>query len=438
MGLVKGSVADGLSEALVRGKAAMPLGAMLSGTAAKREHARLLGARRYLIDDEVARAAGGLSVSHPQVLERLLPGIRLPAPTIWLEWSTEAAAEGTGFAPRREDGFVAARAGAPVMIGALLSTIGGSPSRFTIDLIVRDNMQDWRGEVVEGFVPLPFGFVCDTERPLPSEAFSDEIGLAERICKSHAVLSNKLLGPAMIGSLAGMIAGDPEFLDAMPDAGGYREHRFRYDAEGRLMLSEAAMERLDLTREELDGRFAAARRVCAHASHRFAYHGVEIWRRIQGLRSPEVRDILGNIAEFTNMYSSTFGFLIAVLAMMANPEIVDGSDTQRASGRRSVGARSLPYLENRVLKLRLRRKAAIAAAVRSVVNRQPSRLHDVDGHWRTSHRRGDPACDHAWLAVNPNRQTCSLCDGLRWWVAAYERGDPSRGSVDRDRRITLE
>lgn len=138
------------------------------------------------------------------------------------------------------------------------------------------------------------------------------------------------------------------------------------------------------------------------------------------------------------MYSSTFGFLVAVLAMMANPEIVDGSATQRAGNRRSVGARSLPYLESRVLKLRLRRRAAVTAVVRSVVHRQPPRLHDVDGYWRTSHRRGDPACDHAWLAVGPNRQTCSLCDGLRWWVTAYERGDVSRGNVEGDRRVTLE
>src|SRR4051794_33487370 len=102
------------------------------------------------------------------------------------------------------------------------------------------------------------------------------------------------------------------------------------------------------------------------------------------------------------MYSNTFGFLVATLAMMANPEIIDGSDTQRVGNRRSVGARSLPYLESRVLRLRLRRKATITAAVRSVVHRQPPRLHDVDGHWKTSHRRGDPACDHAWLPVGPN------------------------------------
>lgn len=333
---------------------------------------------------------------------------------------------------------MAVKDGPPVMLGAFVSSAPGSPSRFTVDLIIRDTMRDWRGEVVENFVPLPFGFVCDTEHPLPPEDFADEVALAGRVCKSHTVLSNKLLGPAMIGSLAGMIAGDAEFLDATPDAGGYREHRFRYDAEGRLMLSEAAMGRLDITREELDARFAAARRVCARASHRFAYHGGELWRGIQGLRGPEANAILGSVAEFSNMYSGTFGFLVALLSMMVNPEIVDGSDTQRAGDRRSVGARSLPYLESRVLKLRLRRKAAIAAAVRSVVNRQPPRLHDVDGHWRTSHRRGDPACDHAWLAVSPNRQTCSLCEGMRSWVTAYERGDASRGSIERDRRVVLE
>ncbi len=287
MSLVNGSVADSLSEALTRGKAAMPLGAMLPGPAGKREQARLLGARRYMIDDEVARAAGGLAVSHPQVLERLLPSIRLPAPTIWLEWSNRAAAEGTGFAPPREDGILAVSDGPPVMIGAFLSSVAGSLSRFTVDLIVRDVMRDWRSEITYGFVPLPFGFVCDTESPLPSEAFADEVALADRICNSHTVLSNKLLGPAMIGSLAEMIRGDPEFFDATRDVGGYQEHRFRYDAEGRLILSEAAMERLNITREELDARFAAARRVCAHASHRFAYYGGETWRQIQGQRGPE-------------------------------------------------------------------------------------------------------------------------------------------------------
>ena len=37
-----------------------------------------------------------------------------------------------------------------------------------------------------------------------------------------------------------------------------------------------------------------------------------VWKKLAG------PSLLGNIAEFSNMYSSTFGFLIAVLAMMAN------------------------------------------------------------------------------------------------------------------------
>ncbi len=318
-----------------------------------------------------------------------MPSIRLPAPTIWLKWSNRAAAEGTGFAPPREDGILAVIDGPSVMIGAFLSSVAGSPKRFTVNLIVlRDVMRDWKGEITYGFVPLPFGFVCDTESPLPPEAFADEIALAGRICTSTNVLSNKLLGPAMIGSLAAMTAGDPEFFDARPDAGGYQEHRFLYDREGQLMLSEAAMERLDIHARSstlaLPQRAASARMQVTASP----ITGARLGARSRGSVAPKASDILANIAVFTNMYSSTFGFLVAVLAMMANPKIVDGSDTQRAGNRRSVGARSLPYLGSRVLKLRLKRKAAVTAAVRSAVHRQAPRLHDVDGHWRTSHRRG--------------------------------------------------
>ena len=102
-----------------------------------------------------------------------------------------------------------------------------------------------------------------------------------------------------------------------------------------------------------------------------------------------------------------------------------------------MNGKAVPFLEHRLLKLRLARQATVERTVRAVVERLPPRRHDVAGHWKTSRRRGDPECDHAWVPLTENRQSCALCEGLRWWVAGFERGDPSRGHVTKDRRVTI-
>ena len=60
------------------------------------------------------------------------------------------------------------------------------------------------------------------------------------------------------------------------------------------------------------------------------------------------------------------------------------------------------------------------------------RLHDVRGFWR--HRRGIPqGCGHIWPATadEHHKFVCSKCGRERWWVRDHQRGDKSKGYIDK-------
>jgi hypothetical protein len=373
----------------------------------------------------VAAAASRLATRNPEVLAQLLPSARAPYPVVWLEWNQRAQVEGTGFQDEGDGG-------PGVRIGAFVEQMAGAPSRYLLDLIVRDAFADG-GQWRHTFVAPYFGSIYDTEHPLPDEARADEEELAVGLGSTRAALATNLLGSAYVGSLIGIEPLDPEFYDG----GGWREHRLKINRSGRLMLSEDAKQRLDISDEELDARFRVCERLALNASLVINESGRPGWNAARR-NFPYAHASRSAFHELLSTYSGFWGFVVSLLAMMANPELVDGSQSRKAGERRSVGAKTLPFLEHRVLKLRLTRQAAVERTVRAMAGRLAPRRHDVNGHWSMSRRRGNPTCDHTWVALTEKRQSCVLCEGLRWWVIGHERGDANRGYLTKDRHVTLD
>ena len=220
---------------------------------------------------------------------------------------------------------------------------------------------------------------------------------------------------------------------------GYYEHKFKIAPDGRFLLSQTAKEKLNVDDEELENRFQTCQRMLRHVAHAFIRVGNHSFKSIFGNGSGDAgRQVGVPFRELSSMHSKNWGFLMALMALINSPELVDAGSSHRAGTNRAVGAKMVPYLEHRILKLRLTRKSAVDRALRTLVGRLPPRRHGVDGHWRRSPRPGDDGanCEHAWVPVTQNRQNCAICSSLRSWVNSYERGDESRGRIITDRLVT--
>lgn len=235
--------------------------------------------------------------------------------------------------------------------------------------------------------------------------------------------------------VSGIEQRDPEFY--RPDSLGHYEHQFKIAPDGRFLLSHAAKEKLGVDDEELENRFQTCQRMLRHAAHTFTRVGNHSLRGVIDKGFGDAgRQVWLALRELTSMHSKNWGFLMALMTLINSPELIDGGPSLRAGTSRSVGAKMVPYLEHRILKLRLTRKSAVDRALRTLIGRLPPRRHGVDGHWRHSHRQSDVDCEHAWVPVTQNRQACAICCGLRSWVNSYERGDESRGRISTDRLVT--
>jgi hypothetical protein len=92
------TIADQFLEFLVRDKGRWTFfGVDGHENQARELHTRLAAARRYIIEDDAAAAAGALARSNAEILSKLLPSARPPGARTWLEWSDAAQARSTGF-----------------------------------------------------------------------------------------------------------------------------------------------------------------------------------------------------------------------------------------------------------------------------------------------------------------------------------------------------
>lgn len=327
-------MADDLMEDLSRHRIPAILQSAEPRRATEQLRARLLRARRYILDDEVAAAASRLATRNPEILAQMLPGARPPHPTIWLEWNQNAQVDGTGF--HSSDGDDPG-----IRIGAFVEQLPGKTTRFRVDLVVRDTLESG-GQPQSIFVILPFAALHDTDQPLPPSAHADEEELAEGLSTTRPALATSLLGMAYFGSLMNMAPGDPEFYGLHPGIGGWREHRLSINRAGRLMLSEEAKRRLDISDEELDARQRVCERLLNYAALELTELGRPAWKAARR-QFPRQQASLAAFHEILSMYPGFWGFVIATLEMMANPELVDSSDVRKAGDRRFVSGKNLRW-----------------------------------------------------------------------------------------------
>jgi hypothetical protein len=63
--------------------------------------------------------------------------------------------------------------------------------------------------------------------------------------------------------------------------------------------------------------------------------------------------------------------------------------------------------------------------------------HEVSAHWVTSHRAGDPNCDHNYEKRGENSWICLACGAKRWRRKDHLRGDPALGVIAKKERLVL-
>jgi hypothetical protein len=217
------TVADQFLEFLVRDKGKWTFSGVDGHEKQARElQTRLTAARRFIIDDDAADAAGALARSNAEILGKLLPGARPPAVRTWLEWSDAAQARSTGFSGDKNPH--------DLRLCALIETDQKSPNRYTVELFIKDWIGHAPGARPDGYVfaSIHLGFVVDTDCPLPASERLDEQALAPWIKISPQLLAINM-GLPLFGPLDSIVghAYDPDFYDAHPDPFGYREHRMK-------------------------------------------------------------------------------------------------------------------------------------------------------------------------------------------------------------------
>jgi hypothetical protein len=262
------TVADQFMEFLVRDKGRWAYHNVDGHEGQARElQTRLASSRRFIIEDDAVDVAGTLARSNAEVLARLLPSARPPASRTWLEWSEAAQARSTGFIGEAD--------GHDLRMGALIESDPALPNRYTIDLFMKDWVGPVPGARPDGFIftSIVIGFRVDTDAPLTITDRTDEVDLARLLKTSPKAFSVKLMGLPLLGPLHGMTVHDPAFYDVQPDMFGHREHRMKVDDDGRPVMSAAAMEKLDLTAEEIEARYQSVLRIVDHVAHRLTKSG---------------------------------------------------------------------------------------------------------------------------------------------------------------------
>jgi hypothetical protein len=328
-------MADEVMAACVRPRAMfLPMGTIDVATAAAHARALILRAKRYIVDDDVAAAAARLSVQHPDVLEQAFGTARPPVPVMWLEWSDEAQATGTG-SQVQTDGTGGLR------IGAVIEQVSPLRQLYRTTLLIRDIFRRADGQVIHKFVPVPFGFLHDLDRPLTASDRTDEDFMANGIGMAAPALTAVLMGSSHVGLVSGVEQRDPEFY--RPDSFGFYEHRFKIAPDGRLLLSQSAKEKLSVDDEELENRFQTCQRMLRHVAHTFIRFGNHSYKSAFDNTVGNARRQIGMVLrELTTMHSRHWGFLMALMTLINSPELVDGGSSQRTGTGRAVGPKMVP------------------------------------------------------------------------------------------------
>jgi hypothetical protein len=339
-------------------------------------------ARRFDIWDDVMRTATRLSITHPSVLARLLSSARPSFEPMWVEYSPAAYLD--------EAGVVLEGSPPPTKSGFVIERLAGPRHLYRATSVGFEGAE---------LVLLPFSYLFSPDAPLDE---ADREG--EREISMMLGMPAELLGSTLIGQ------GFASTTEGLFDKCG---------------ISQAEMPHFLELDEPFEQAAKACREILPHAAFDWTPVVGRLYRNaMAGPPLERAKTAYKAMRELIGEFVGTWATLVSILALMNDREVTNGGPPRRAGGRRLVGTRLVPYVDTQPVTLRLAPRDVMVRKIRETTARLPPRRHDVAGHWSLSSKRGDAACEHEWIPLSDNHQSCGLCRGFRWWTAAHERGPP--------------
>lgn len=366
--------------------------------------AALISARRFILDEEVVRAATKLGVQHPDILLAMLPRGRLPFSKIWIEWDQRIALDEAEI-PIAEDG--------PPSVGVFVEELSG-PGEYPLYRISE------------------MGFDFDSEPPratvnATSVVYSLDIPILDRMPSLYGERS----------SLVRMTSShnlNKDLIDSCLLGATYAGSGFRY------ALPAPNVQAVDVEGEDDDRegmvshRIELCRKLVSYASHVFSPFWPS-YSTMMGSRRTSLAVYERGVAQSIVGSSGTWRFIVTVLALIQSRDYTSQAQPPRnPAKRRFVGNKVVPYLQHVRISLKLPRQVVLREMIASTREALPRARHEVEGHWKVSHK-GDSNCDHVDVSETPTRYRCALCRRARWFQSAHMRGSSKVGFVKKDRVV---
>lgn len=354
-------------------------------TAALHWKTKVRNARRYILDEDMTRAAVRLGTYHPDVLLRMLRRARTPHQSVWLEWDVRGQIEEAGGEFDTDN--------APPRTAVLVERLDDAEPSYRMTAF--DISPDPRDNTV---IVSPFSIVYH---------------LIEKLGKMHDGEGQRLLGEYWV------------------EMEGTNEQSRTSE-----VLMGSAFEVAKQQADSPEERAFLLGQIQEVADHAAITTTPKIGRKVMEIS----RAHPGGKQQLMHMLmeeAGTFRIAISILALLnASDRVVTETPWRHVQKNRLVGGNIVPFLEHMLVTLKLPRKAAVERTLRSFNEAIPKRRHEVDGHWR--HRRGvgDPSCEHVFAELSPTREKCVICGFDHWFVNEHMRGTAELGFVTRDRLVT--
>jgi len=352
--------------------------------------------QRYYIDDSVTEAAMTLAQEHPDILCGMLKRARSPYPVTWLEWDNHVRLRCIG----REPDF-----DAPIRVGAIIERLDDSRPRYRMSSYAVNEGEDG----IKSTPPM-LSVVYDLDAPISDNApESAEAALLSRLTK----LPQEYMRLAMLGS---------SWNGPKGEVGTFIPNMFVGDQEGMQFFQKLLYEMSKHAVWGFNPIVLPAVLPTLHAATKNSFKWKE-W--CAGLQAYIFED------------AGLWRFVISLLALLNAHNFIEQEHPGRTEGRFTYKSKSIPYLQHRVVKLKLPRKIVERQALReySELAGQARPRHEVAGHFAESRKRGDPNCEHAWVRETDTRDRCVLCKKAFWWVRDHCRGSAEVGFILEERLV---
>ena len=379
----------------------------LIGPAGQRKAAAMVrdtmrNSQRFLVDDEVARAAAHFGTQHPDILLGMLPRARLPFPKVWVEWSQRVVLEELG-QPVEDD--------CPPLIGAFVEQITGDDEHPLYR--ITECGVDFTNEQARVASINATSILYSLDSPILGYNYT----MQDRSDISRmSGISKEMMDKALIGSL-------------------YTEEMARYDQRPD---DEPPDDETDI-----QFRLDLCRKLSGYATHVFS----PFYPSYREMMEHRLHEMYGHIVRRSIVeFSGTWRLIISLFALVQSRDYTTHEQPPLNPARRRypVGNKMAPYLQHWRVKLALPRRVVLRRMIASTREALPRPRHGVEGHWAARHHApksygSDAAtianCVHVDVAETPNRLRCALCGRATYWVKNHERGSSEVGYVTKDRVV---